>query len=1204
MHFLELHLKAFGHFTDYRIDLNHGRSNTCGLHLIVGDNEAGKSTVLAAIERLLFGFSKSGGNFDFVHRANKLLVGARIGDRDGTERMYLRRKTGDALTTADGRTELPRNLFEEHLDSLTPSQYVRLFGLDQKRLREGGEELVNCEGDFARILFAESLGELDRFEIVRKQLEQTSAKLFRPGARGKANTPLNQLKVERDSFQKELLDTTTTAQKWTQLNQDLAREIKRRNDLDAEIERLQTESSRFDRLNRSLEAVRELDAINDRIKELGDLPDISDELRSEFVGILEQAKSAKSKLEEADSSIDAANRTIDSIRLDNDLLNSGERIERLARQAAAIESIRSRFETRQVEISDGSIELEDKLASLGFVMTSLARVPRHDDLRVHRLRSARDRLNALTESIARTSSDIVLLESQRKEAESELADIEAPGDLTKIDAAISRSNGMQERMSRLDSLRNDLLKYERQINTKVASLPLWTGSPTEFESLKLPDFELVRQDAERFESASRIAEDARKETDQVARELTRKKALLANRLAEFKIPSPEELAAARTNRDRIWDNIKSRWLTHDSSESGQSYQGTDTDLATDFEARTKHADRLSDLLRDHLETLKLQVECGDEEANLRYAESRHASLADEASRAFEAWASHFEFLTAKPKRIDEFKSWPEKSQAIRELIENKNETQDTIASIEQDWSFFFHKMIAPLSTDRFSPGFSFDDCMNELRKWRDEIVESKSERQSRTKRIQAIRIAIDKANEKLTAEQNQRIVAESEWTNSLAECEFPLRVLPESLESILTSITSALQEYKRLESDRSKLQVDIQEAENFEKEVDALSNQLRFSPDSSDPVRVLESIRRSSNIEREKSKTLEQTRSSLAKELETREISSNQLRIANSRISEICSEIGVDDPSEAIQRFEAIAHRNSLKREAEKSIARLDGLRHEEPLDQWILESRNLAPEIARERIEQLQSILAEFKDKRESVSEIIYSFEIESKRIRDSVSSAEILAVEQRRKAFFEETRDRVRLFLKCQLTMNVLRDAAESYRKRMGEQVIDMASGYLRALSLGSLAGVMTTEIDSKRKLLAIRSVENEPLELHQLSEGTRDQLFLALKLAMIRNRLIERQKKNKAPLPVIFDDILVNFDDARAAAAFRLLAELAETTQVIYLTHHRHLETVANATLGAGSFGVHRLSSNGLEGPTGNPDRTPRTSSQPLRFLEDIR
>jgi len=117
--------------------------------------------------------------------------------------------------------------------------------------------------------------------------------------------------------------------------------------------------------------------------------------------------------------------------------------------------------------------------------------------------------------------------------------------------------------------------------------------------------------------------------------------------------------------------------------------------------------------------------------------------------------------------------------------------------------------------------------------------------------------------------------------------------------------------------------------------------------------------------------------------------------------------------------------------------------------------------------------------------------------------------------------------------------------------------------------------------------------------LSEGTQDQLFLALKLAMIKNRMNERAAKRLEPLPVIFDDILVQFDDARAAAAFELLANLAKSTQVIYLTHHKHLEEIAKSALGEGAFDVCHLAR--------TADATGKSSSEnrnPGRFAAQAR
>jgi hypothetical protein len=52
----------------------------------------------------------------------------------------------------------------------------------------------------------------------------------------------------------------------------------------------------------------------------------------------------------------------------------------------------------------------------------------------------------------------------------------------------------------------------------------------------------------------------------------------------------------------------------------------------------------------------------------------------------------------------------------------------------------------------------------------------------------------------------------------------------------------------------------------------------------------------------------------------------------------------------------------------------------------------------------------------------------------------------------------------------------------------------------------------------------------------------------------------------LPFLADDLFVNFDDERSEAGFRVLAELAKSTQVLFFTHHPHLASIARSVVGA--------------------------------------
>jgi uncharacterized protein YhaN len=66
--------------------------------------------------------------------------------------------------------------------------------------------------------------------------------------------------------------------------------------------------------------------------------------------------------------------------------------------------------------------------------------------------------------------------------------------------------------------------------------------------------------------------------------------------------------------------------------------------------------------------------------------------------------------------------------------------------------------------------------------------------------------------------------------------------------------------------------------------------------------------------------------------------------------------------------------------------------------------------------------------------------------------------------------------------------------------------------------------------------------------LSRATAEQLFLALRLSYIDNLAGANPS-----LPVLMDDVLVNFDDERRRAAAQVIAEFASSRQVIYFTCH---------------------------------------------------
>jgi uncharacterized protein YhaN len=139
------------------------------------------------------------------------------------------------------------------------------------------------------------------------------------------------------------------------------------------------------------------------------------------------------------------------------------------------------------------------------------------------------------------------------------------------------------------------------------------------------------------------------------------------------------------------------------------------------------------------------------------------------------------------------------------------------------------------------------------------------------------------------------------------------------------------------------------------------------------------------------------------------------------------------------------------------------------------------------------------------------------------------------------------------------LLRWAIDRYRERKQGPLLQRAGELFAQLTLGGFDRLVPDFEVTPPKLIAVRRT-GERVPIEGLSEGTRDQLFLALRLAALDMHIA-----SDTPLPFIADDLFVNFHDSRSRAGFAALGELSRKTQVIFLTHHQHLVEVARECVG---------------------------------------
>ncbi|WP_420819477.1 ATP-binding protein, partial [Paenibacillus thalictri] len=123
--------------------------------------------------------------------------------------------------------------------------------------------------------------------------------------------------------------------------------------------------------------------------------------------------------------------------------------------------------------------------------------------------------------------------------------------------------------------------------------------------------------------------------------------------------------------------------------------------------------------------------------------------------------------------------------------------------------------------------------------------------------------------------------------------------------------------------------------------------------------------------------------------------------------------------------------------------------------------------------------------------------------------------------------------------------------YEKERQPAVIQRASEYFRMLTCGTFVRIVSPI--GETTLLAQR-LSGEMLETSQLSRGTAEQLYLAMRLALADDYARHVQ------LPLVMDDIFVNFDIQRLQGSLAALREMSQRQQVLMFTCHEHVVSEA--------------------------------------------
>jgi uncharacterized protein YhaN len=137
------------------------------------------------------------------------------------------------------------------------------------------------------------------------------------------------------------------------------------------------------------------------------------------------------------------------------------------------------------------------------------------------------------------------------------------------------------------------------------------------------------------------------------------------------------------------------------------------------------------------------------------------------------------------------------------------------------------------------------------------------------------------------------------------------------------------------------------------------------------------------------------------------------------------------------------------------------------------------------------------------------------------------------------------VREYAVMSIACHLLALAQERFERERKGPILECAETALAAMTGGRYARI---SVPMGKDAIEVFSRSSAAISPDDLSRGTAEQLYLALRIG-----LIEQSGQVGSHLPVLIDDVLVNFSPARAERAARAIADLATHRQVIFFTCH---------------------------------------------------
>jgi uncharacterized protein YhaN len=1149
-----LAIPAFGPFTQFALELPAAGGD---FHLIYGPNEAGKSSLLRAIRDLLFGIDHQTPD-NFLHDYRDLRIGATLCSANGRCLRFQRRKGNRNTLLDEGGQPLPDETLAGWLGVVDRAFFTTVFGLGAEELRRGAEGLLHGRGELGQALFSASLAGTPVHRILAA-LDEEARQLF--SGRARTQVTIRPAVSEYEEHLRRSKEWVVRPEDWEAVVEALGQASDERDRLDAELAR---QRERRDWLQRCLDALPVLGQLAEQQARRAALPPLP-EVGPDFIVTAERALAARDR-----ASSDATYLRERIAQLEARVRGSEPSAEVLA-EAAAIGSVHQRLAVYR-QWCDELVGLEaDRARQESALRAGMARLGLDGQVEV---------VDALRLPIAdelrlrEAASQLDLAEAARQRNRDAATDLRQALDKveTRLGALPSDEVGALRAAVRATASAAELVQGLGQREAAVAAAlarrdqahGLLRGAPSEPEAtceLPVPGAATLRRFADEAAAIERARVRVAERRAEADAQITRLSADLHRIERDGALPKLEALWAARAHRDRAWGRVRAAWLNGDAAGEidGES-------LAVAYPRMVTAADRLADRLREEAGAVAQAEELRRQRAEGEGARANAAAEAAQIERAQEDWEARWRTAWQPcglvPQSPAEMLEWREHWVELRTRYEAWALAVDELARARGEIGRAQEQLRSLL------PDLG-DASLMDLRNAAEERVRRADEAQGARAQLQ-VQMA-DYHAERAALEAAAPALAE---TLSAARADWQTCCEAAGLIGLGTASTlSLVEERKQLVAQLDALR-GLREAigakqraiADYEESVRSLAQRLGLLPGSIDVQEAalweaLEAAQARRAQQVQAAADLEDLRAQIIRYEQA-------LAETEEELVAILATAGATD-EEGLRSLLGVLKE---RQEIDAGIAQLRQTLHVpargESLATFVERVRAEPPDGLAAEAAGLDEAMARSTAQRDRAIERVAKAQSDKARLEQAGAEA----AEHRQAAMHVAARIRhdAARYLRLRLACHFLRAQIEEFRRASQAPLLARAGALFAAITDGRFDGLGAAfDADDTPILVGLRA--GKEVRVEGMSDGTRDQLYLALRLAAI-----ERHQEHHEPMPVILDDLLATFDDRRAGAILKLLSELGRTTQVLLLTHHRHLVELAREALADDGLQIHVLGS----------------------------